>query len=256
MNAYPQNASQTSSFCSRPIVILGPTTVGKTQVAFGLARKMNADVINADKFYLYDALNTVTGQSDVDQYPDVRHHLYGVLQPDQSIWKDHQYGTHLKACLPGIGERGRNVVVEGCSNAFVRSATSALESSARKPKETPLLFGLRWENPNAVPQDCERRAKTMLALGMLKEFEQALNQGWGDTYLVRKCFARDPLMEYRRGLIAKLQCQNRIAEMLERHARRNYETLTRIPNVHWIEHDRRSPDTTIDRIFAHVTSQR
>lgn len=95
----------------------------------------------------------------------------------------------------------------------------------------------------------------MLALGMLKDFEQAMNQGWGDTYLVRKCFARDPLMAYKRGLIAELQCEQRIAEMLERHARRHYEMLARITNVKWLEHDRSSPDSTIDRILTHVTYQ-
>lgn len=252
MNAIPQNPSKTPCPNSRPIVILGPTTVGKTEVAFGLARRMNAEIINADKFYLYDAMHTVTGHSDADQYPDVRHHLYGVLQPHQSIWSDSQYSRHLKASLPGIRERGRNAVVEGCSNAFVRSATSALHSSARNPGEEPLLFGLRWKNPNAVSQDCKRRAKTMLALGMLKDFEQALDQGWGETYLVRKCFAREPLMAYKRGLIAELQCQNRIAELLECHACRHYEMLSRIPNVIWIEHDRHSPNTTIDRILGHV----
>ena len=49
---------------TRPIVILGPTTVGKTDVAFELARRVGAEIINADKFYLYDAMPAVTGQSD------------------------------------------------------------------------------------------------------------------------------------------------------------------------------------------------
>jgi tRNA A37 N6-isopentenylltransferase MiaA len=255
MNALPQTSSTKPTPNSRPIVILGPTTVGKTEVAFGLARKMNAEVVNADKFYLYDAMQAVTGQSDADQYPDVHHHLYGVLQPDQSIWNDSQYSRNLKASLPGIRERGRNVVVEGCSNAFVRSATSALETSARKPEETPLLFGLRWKDHSAIAQDCKRRAKTMLALGMLKDFEQALKQGWGETYMVRKCFAREPLMAYKRGLIAELQCQQRIAELLEHHARRHYAMLSRIPKVHWIDHDRHSPEATIHRILTHVNSR-
>jgi tRNA A37 N6-isopentenylltransferase MiaA len=254
MKALPQTSSATPNRNSRPIVILGPTTVGKTEVAFGVARKMNAEVINADKFYLYDALHTVTGQSDTDQYPDVRHHLYGVLQPEQSVWSDSQYATNLKAALPEIRKRGRNVVVEGCSNAFVRSATRALHSSARNPEQTPLLFGLRWKNRNAISFDCKRRVKTMLALGMIKDFERAMNRGWGETYLVRKCFAREPLMAYKRGLLVELQCQQRIAELLERHAWRHYEMLERIPNVNWIEHDRRSPDGTIDRILAHVTA--
>ena len=50
-----QQSLNTPLTTKRPIVILGPTTVGKTEVAFGLARRLNATVINADKFYLYDA---------------------------------------------------------------------------------------------------------------------------------------------------------------------------------------------------------
>ena len=60
-----QQPLNTPLIAKRPIVILGPTTVGKTEVAFGLARRLNATVINADKFYLYDALPEVTGQSEI-----------------------------------------------------------------------------------------------------------------------------------------------------------------------------------------------
>lgn len=233
----------------RPVVILGPTTVGKTEVAFGLARRLSAEVINADKFYLYDALPEVTGQSDADQYPDVASHLYGVLQPEDSLWSQSRYSAELKACLPGIHARGSTPIIEGCSNGFICAAMSTLSSTAQSPEKAPLVIGLRWKHRNQLAADCERRAAKMFARGMVPSFREACAQRMHETYLLRKCFAREPLMAHQRRCLSRSHCQNRVAELLERHARRHYEMLGRIPNVSWIDHDRQSPEATIERIL-------
>lgn len=233
----------------RPVVILGPTTVGKTDVAFGLARRMNAEVINADKFYLYDALPEVTGQSDADQYPDVTSHLYGVLQPNDNLWSQSRYSSELVNCLPGIRSRGRAPVIEGCSNGLVRVAVSALNASAQSPADSPLVIGLRWKCISQLPADCERRTAKMFSRGMTRSFNEACAQGMNETYLMRKCFAREPLLAHQRSTLSRSRCQHRVAELLERHARRHYEMLSRVPNVTWVDHDRQSPEATIERIL-------
>ncbi|KAF0174506.1 MAG: tRNA dimethylallyltransferase 1 [Limisphaerales bacterium] len=234
----------------RPVVILGPTTVGKAEVAFGLARRLSTEVINADKFYLYDALPEVTGQSDADQYPDVASHLYGVLQPEDSLWSQAKYSSELKACLPGIRSRGRAPIIEGCSNGLIGAALNALNSAAESPEDAPLVIGLRWKHAGNLAADCERRAAKMFSQGMLPSFREACAQRMTETYLLRKCFAREPLLAHQRRTLSRSRCQHRVAELLERHARRHYEMLGRIPNVHWIDHDRQCPETTIERILT------
>ena len=234
----------------RPIVILGPITVGKTEVAFGLARKRGAEVVNADKFYLYDALPAVTGQSDTHLYPDVRSHLYGALKLDEQRWNQHRYSAEVGVCVRGIRERRRPLIVEGCSNALIRAAVDTLEVEANCPEERPLLIGLRWKSGNNLSADCERRAAGMMAKGMVAEYGRALARGCSESYIVRRCFARDPLLQHLRGEITRSRCRNRVAEELEHHARRHFTQLNRIPHVRWIDHDRHFPQETIRKILA------
>jgi tRNA A37 N6-isopentenylltransferase MiaA len=238
------------TFSTPSIVILGPTTVGKTEVAFGLARRLGAEIVNADKFYLYDTMPAVTGQSDAQNHPDVRSHLYGVLKLDDHRWTDSRYSSEFKVRVRDIRSRNRPLIVEGCSNGLIRAAVNTLDSWAESPQEKPLLVGLRWKVANNLAADCERRATGMMANGMADEYRRALAAGAGQTYAVRKCFARDPLVQHMRGAIGALRCRNRVAEELEHHARRHYTQLNRIPRVTWIDHDRRCPEESIRRILT------
>ncbi len=233
----------------RPLVILGPTTVGKTDVAFRLARLIGAEIINADKFYLYDKLPTLTGQSDASLYPDVCSHLYGTLHLNADQWLPDRYATAVKAHCLDIRARNRPIIVEGCSNTLIRTAVGAIESCTESSVQQPLLFGLRWKSESKISYDCDFRAAQMLSRGMAAEFQQAMKDGAGETYLVRKCFARNPLSKLLCGRIGVSRCRNQIGEELERHARRHYANLSRIPNVTWIDHDRGRPDVTIAKIL-------
>lgn len=233
----------------RPVVILGPTTVGKTDVAFGLAQNLSAEVINADKFYLYDAMPNVSGQSDAAHYPDVRSHLYGVLKIEDSRWSESRYSVAIKAACQSIQARNRPLIVEGCSNGLVRAAADVLSLFGQSNGAKPLLIGLHWKSGNDLAADCERRAAKMISGCMVQEYRSALRSGLGETYVVRKCFARTPLLAHLRGQIGIAQCRSRVAEALEHHARRHYRQLSRIPGVAWLEHDRQNPENTIVKIM-------
>ena len=245
-----QQSLNTPLTTKRPIVILGPTTVGKTEVAFGLARRLNATVINADKFYLYDALPEVTGQSDADQYPDITSQLYGRLQPDEALWSPNRYRSELRSCLAEAAERNQQIIVEGCSNALVRVAIETLSSTATSEAEQPLIIGLQWRHLTQLPADCAGRASRMFAAGMPRSFDQACRERMQETYLLRKCFAREPLLALQRRSHSRMACQQRVAELLERHAHRHHERMSRIPKVAWLAHDRRQVAATVNRILT------
>lgn len=231
-----------------PVVILGPTTVGKTEVAFGLARECEGEVINADKFYLYDGIPGVTGQSDADEYADVSSHLYGILKPNEDLLSETEYAAALRTSHSDIRARGARTIIEGCSNALARTAIETLKAMG----EAPIVVGLRWRQICKLPSDCERRATSMIQGGMAQSFNSAYEQGMGDTYLLRKCFAKSPLMAHRKGRTSLARCRNRVAEQLEQHARRHYEMLGRIRDVRWIDHDRNTPEETVGQIVDNL----
>tara|TARA_Y100000590_G_scaffold470560_1_gene666341 strand:- start:3020 stop:3937 length:918 start_codon:yes stop_codon:yes gene_type:complete len=58
-------------------IIVGPTCIGKSSLAIKLAKKINAQIINADSMQVYSNLNILTARPSKKDEKDVTHHLYG-----------------------------------------------------------------------------------------------------------------------------------------------------------------------------------
>jgi len=65
------------------IFLLGPTGIGKSAVAISLARKINAEIISCDSMQVYRAMDILTSKVTSAQRKKVKHHLLGVINPDQ-----------------------------------------------------------------------------------------------------------------------------------------------------------------------------
>src|SRR3989344_4358233 len=63
------------------LVIVGPTSSGKSALAVELARKFNGEVISADSRQVYRGLNIGTGKITKREAKGVRHHLLDVASP-------------------------------------------------------------------------------------------------------------------------------------------------------------------------------
>lgn len=66
---------------TRLIVIVGPTTAGKSELAVRLARRWNGEVISADSRQVYRDLDIGTGKISRRGMRGVPHHLLGVADP-------------------------------------------------------------------------------------------------------------------------------------------------------------------------------
>jgi len=63
------------------IFIVGPTAVGKSQVAAKLAEKINAEVISCDSMQVYQRMDIITSQPAGILRKKIRHHLLSVVSP-------------------------------------------------------------------------------------------------------------------------------------------------------------------------------
>ena len=57
--------------------IVGPTCIGKSTLALKLAKKLKAQIINADSMQVYKNLNILTARPNKNETKDINHHLYG-----------------------------------------------------------------------------------------------------------------------------------------------------------------------------------
>ena len=107
------------------IFILGPTAVGKTEIAIQLAQHINAEIVSLDSRQLYRQMNIGTAKPTSEQRDAVPHHLIDCVDIDQPFSvADYQ---HLAdAVIVKIQERGKRVVVVGGAGLYFRALVDGL----------------------------------------------------------------------------------------------------------------------------------
>lgn len=65
------------------IFLLGPTGIGKSAVAISLAKKINAEIISCDSMQVYRKMDILTSKVTVAQRKKIKHHLLGILDPQE-----------------------------------------------------------------------------------------------------------------------------------------------------------------------------
>lgn len=106
----------------RPFYICGATASGKSGQALTMAKKWDAEIVNADAFQLYRGLETITAAPTPEQQAMVPHHLYGVLEPHETC----DAGRYLQLAQPVIDSiiaRGKIPIITGGSGLYLKFLT-------------------------------------------------------------------------------------------------------------------------------------
>ena len=61
------------------IFIVGPTAIGKSDLALRLAKKINGSIINADSMQVYSELEIITARPPHNHNSKIPHYLYGYV---------------------------------------------------------------------------------------------------------------------------------------------------------------------------------
>ena len=107
------------------VIILGPTAVGKTELALALAETINAEIINADSQQIYRYLDIGTGKPSKAERERVRHHLIDVINPDEDF-NAALYRQLANTTVEDIHERGAPVFVCGGTGLYLKALTGGL----------------------------------------------------------------------------------------------------------------------------------
>lgn len=104
------------------IVLVGPTAVGKTELAVNLALHFGAQIISADSMQIYQGMDIGTAKPSLEERKGVPHHLIDLVPPDQPFTvvdyqnHYHQVRSHLAAAevLP---------LLTGGTGLYIRAVT-------------------------------------------------------------------------------------------------------------------------------------
>lgn len=102
------------------VVIVGPTAVGKTQVAIGLALRLHGEVVTADSMQVYRGLDIATDKPTSEQMQGVPHHMIDVVAPDEPF-NAVKYRDMARAVIEEIHRRGRLPILSGGTGLYVKA---------------------------------------------------------------------------------------------------------------------------------------
>jgi len=111
------------------VVILGPTAVGKSALALGVAAALDGEIVNADSQQVYRYMDIGTGKPSAADRERVRHHLIDVVNPDQEF--NAAMFRHLASeAVYQIDARKRSAIVCGGTGLYLKALTRGLFEGA------------------------------------------------------------------------------------------------------------------------------
>src|SRR5688572_23992634 len=104
------------------ILIVGPTAVGKTEIAIKLAEKLNGEIISADSRLFYKGMDVGTAKPSKEELACVSHHLIDIVNPDEtlSLALFQQKATEI---IEDIYKRNKLPFLVGGTGQYIRAVT-------------------------------------------------------------------------------------------------------------------------------------
>ncbi len=113
------------------IALVGPTGVGKTELAIGVAQQLDAEIVNADSRQVYRYLDIGSAKPTAAQRAAVRHHLLDVVNPDQPF-DCARYRDVAAQAIAEIQSRHRRVLVVGGTGLYLKVLMGGLFAGPRR----------------------------------------------------------------------------------------------------------------------------
>ncbi len=106
---------------TRVIVVVGPTSVGKTKMGVELAKALNGEVISGDSMQIYKRMDIGTAKVTNEEMDGVVHHLIDIKEPTESYSvKDFQDCVREK--IEDIVSRGKLPIIVGGTGLYIKAA--------------------------------------------------------------------------------------------------------------------------------------
>jgi len=115
--------------------LVGPTAVGKSEIAVEAAVRCDAEIVGADAFQVYQGLDLLTAKPAASLRAKVRHHLIDEI-PLGEKFDVARYRDLALARVREIEGRGKRALVVGGTGLYVRALTHGL---SELPEADPAL---------------------------------------------------------------------------------------------------------------------
>ena len=117
------------------IVITGPTGVGKTKLSIELAKKMNGEIINADRTQIFKGIDIATAKVTNEEKENIIHNLIDIkeISEDYTVY-DYQKDARKK--IDEIIKKNKTPIIVGGTGLYIKAALYDYKFNEEKNKLT------------------------------------------------------------------------------------------------------------------------
>ena len=199
------------------ILIVGPTAVGKTEIAIQLAERLNGEIVSADSRLFYRGMDIGTAKPSREEQTRAPHHLIDIANPDEilslAVFQQHATKTiadiHTRKKLPFlVGGTGQYIraMAQGWSPPEVKPDERLRNELEKKKEEKGILWlyeELKGLDPAAAEKiDPRNFRRTIRALEVIhttgKKFSEQRGQSESPYHLITIGLTRPREELYRR----------------------------------------------------------
>ena len=162
------------------IVITGPTGVGKTKMSIELAKRIDAEIINADSMQVYKDLNIGTAKITEEEKEDIPHHLFDIKEVDEEYTIYH-YQKDCRKLIKEVQGRGKTPILVGGTGLYIKAALYDYKLTEEKETNTydnltdEELYNKLLEVDKDIVIDKNNRRRLIRALNYYKENNKSIN---------------------------------------------------------------------------------
>ena len=103
------------------LVIVGPTGVGKTKLSIELAKRYQAEIINADSMQVYKGLNIGTAKITEEEKEKIPHHLLDIAEIED-VYTVYDYQNDCRKTIEELTKKKKNIIIVGGTGLYLKAA--------------------------------------------------------------------------------------------------------------------------------------
>lgn len=175
------------------IVVVGPTSVGKTKLSIEIAKKINGEIINADSMQFYRKLDVGTAKVTKKEMENIPHHLFDILDVD-SDYSIFDYQIDCRKVINDILKRGKTPILVGGTGLYIKAALYDYNLNYEKENNdydnlsTEELYNMLICLDKDIDIDKNNRRRLIRAINYYKENNTSINNNKTDKLLYDTLF--------------------------------------------------------------------